>query len=578
MVQAAPSKEWMILGRFDLDSRFVGAMPLVNHYLTKIGFHRYIEKHLPTPNHRAALAPAVVLGVIVRNLVLARAPLYSLREWAEDKAPGLLGLSADQVRLLNDDRMGRALDTLFQSDRAAILTDIMVNVVRTFALSLEQLNNDSTSLTVYGQYRNAKGKNQRGRPTLAVTFGYNKDHRPDLKQLVLILTTSSDGTVPVHFKVADGNTEDSTTHIDTWEHLRTLVGSADFLYVADCKLCTRANMKYISQRHGRFVTIMPRSRKEDKLFKDWLQKNEPQWVEVVRKPNTRMKDGPPDVIWSIPSPIVDPDAFRVTWYLSSHKQERDSLWRRNAIQTAIVELGKLKRRLGAPRPRFKSESAIRAAAEAIVKKCRAERWFEVNVETVDEIEYRQERRGRPGNDTRWRRVQRRRFSLVWKMLEERVAYDARCDGVFPLITNAAEKELSALQVYDAYKSKQPFLERRHHLFKNVEAAAPVLLKSVTRIEALIFLLFVALLVHALLERDLRSALQSDGSGPLPLYPEHRACKAPTTARVIEVFEGLQRHLLTQADETVQRFDPELSPLQCRVLRALGVRAASFGGH
>jgi transposase len=568
----------MNLRKFELDSRFVGAMPLVNHYLAKIGLHRYMDKHLPTPDHRTALAPSVVLGVIVRNLVVARAPLYSLREWADDKVPGLLGLAADQVRLLNDDRMGRALDTLFEADRAAILTDIMVNVVRVFGLSLEQFNNDSTSLTVYGQYRKATGKTRRGKPTLAITFGHNKDHRPDLKQLVLILTTSSDGTVPVHFKVADGNTEDSTTHIETWEHIRTLVGSADFLYVADSKLCTRANLKYINQRHGRFVTIMPRSRKEDKQFKDWLQGNEPEWVEIARKPNARMKDGPPDVIWSIPSPIADPDAFRVAWYLSSHKQERDSLWRRNAIQTAIVELGKLKRRLDAPRPRFKSESAVYAAAEAIVKKCRAERWIELNVETVAETEYRQERRGRPGNDTRFRRVQRRRFTLTWKTLDERVAYDARCDGVFPLITNAPEKDLSALQMFDAYKSKQPALERRHHLFKNVEASAPVLLKSVTRIEALVFLLFVALLVHALLERDLRSALQTDGSGPLPLYPEDRACKAPTTARVIEVFEGLQRHLLTQADETVQRFDPELSSLQRRVLRALGIRAASFHGQ
>ena len=260
----------MNASQFELDSKFVGALPLVNHYLAKIGLHRYMEKHLPTPDRRASIAPAVVLGIIVRNLVLARDPLYSLREWAEDKAPGLIGLTGDQVRLLNDDRMGRALDTLFDADRAAILTDIIVNTVRVFGLSLEQFNNDSTSLTLYGQYRQATGTAYRGKPTLAITFGHSKDHRPDLKQLVFILTTSSDGTVPVHFKVADGNTEDSTTHIETWEHLRTIVGSADFLYVADCKLCTRANLKYIDQRHGRFVTIMPRSRKEDKLFKDWL--------------------------------------------------------------------------------------------------------------------------------------------------------------------------------------------------------------------------------------------------------------------------------------------------------------------
>jgi len=563
---------------FELDSKLVGALPLINHYLKKIGFQRCLEKHMPTPDRRAALNPAVTIGVIVRNLVLARAPLYGIGEWTRARVPELLGLSADELRLINDDRAGRALDSLFDCDRVALVTDLIVNTVRAFRIALEQFNNDSTSLTVYGQYKQATGKKQRGKPTVAITFGNSKDHRPDLKQLVVILTTSADGTVPVHFKVADGNTEDSTTHIETWESLRAIVGSPEFLYVADCKLCTRANLKYINQRHGQFVTIMPRSRREDKLFKDWLQENEPKWVEITRIPNRRSKSGPPDIIWSIPFPICDPDGFRVVWYLSSHKQERDALWRRNSIQTATVELGKLKRRLDGPRPRFKSRSAVLEAAAAVVKKCKAERWISVNVETVEDLEFRQEQRGRPNSKTRWRRVVRTKFRLTWNTLEDLVAYDARCDGVFPLVTNVSEADLSALHVFDAYKSKQPSLERRHHLFKNIELAAPVLLKSVTRIESLIFLLFVALLIHALLERDIRSALQNDGSGPLPLYPEGRACTAPTTDRILEVFDDLQRHLLMKGDEIVQRFDPELSSLQRRVLRALGIRAAAFQGH
>ena len=63
---------------------------------------------------------------------------------------------------------------------------------------------------------------------------HSKDHRPDLQQLVWILTVSADGAVPIAFRVADGNTADVTTHIDTWDALVALTGEVGFLYIALC--------------------------------------------------------------------------------------------------------------------------------------------------------------------------------------------------------------------------------------------------------------------------------------------------------------------------------------------------------
>jgi transposase len=356
----------------------------------------------------------------------------------------------------------------------------MVHMVKEFDVSLDQLHNDSTTLSLHGEYNNATGKLVRGKPTVLVTYGHNKDHRPDLKQLVFILTVSADGAVPVHFKVTDGNTEDTTTHIETWECLRRLVGSPQFLYVADSKLCTRENMKYIDENHGKFVTIMPRSRKEDQLFKDWLQQNTPNWEEIARKPHLRLKNGPPNIFWAIPTPIPDADGFRVIWFLSSHKMERDAQFRRNAIQSAWNQLQKLKTRLEGARPRFSTQASVARAIDEILNKHQAERWIRYEVSTDEEATFRQEKRGRPGNNTRWRRKIKTRFKISWELRDDRVAYDARCDGLFPLMTNCKKEELSTLEFLDAYKSKQPFVEKRHDLFKNVEAATPMFLKSISR--------------------------------------------------------------------------------------------------
>ena len=94
--------------------------------------------------------------------------------------------------------------------------------------------------------------------------GHSKDRRPDLKQLVWILTTCADGAVPFTFKMADGNTEDSTTHIATWTACRAIAGHPGFFYVADSKLATTANMTYIAGQGGRFLSVLSRSARRTK--------------------------------------------------------------------------------------------------------------------------------------------------------------------------------------------------------------------------------------------------------------------------------------------------------------------------
>ena len=269
-------------GAFDLGSRVLGALPIVNRFLSRLQVESLLQCRLELPDPRRKISAPQTLMVLLRNLVVARVPLYSVAEWARFMMPEALGLSSDQLVVLNDDRIGRALDELFDCDRQALLTDFVIGVVREFRINLEELHNDSTSLSLQGQYRQAEGRRVRGKTTLRVTFGYNKDHRPDLKQLLWILTVSNDGAVPVHFKVTDGNIEDSSTHLETWNLLRQLVGSSQFLYVADSKLCTRENLRYIDQEQGGFITVLPQSRKEDALFREWLSRHDPQWQEIAR--------------------------------------------------------------------------------------------------------------------------------------------------------------------------------------------------------------------------------------------------------------------------------------------------------
>ena len=253
-------------GGFTLVLKMFGGLPIVNDVIKRLRLPELLANALPGVDGRAKLAPAVLIRLVITNLILGREPLYGLGEWAARFEPTLLGLGVDEVQAVNDDRGGRAMVALFDADRGRLLTAVVLRAISEFAVDTSQMHHDSTSINVQGLYRDADGTPQGGKATPVITFGHSKDHRLDLKQLVWILTVSNDGAVPMAYRLADGNTSDNPTHVPTWDGLADLLGRTDFLYVADSKLCSRQAMDHIDGRGGRFVTVLPRSRSEDKVL------------------------------------------------------------------------------------------------------------------------------------------------------------------------------------------------------------------------------------------------------------------------------------------------------------------------
>ena len=195
-----------------LQTRRLGPLPLINHIISRLHLDERLERFVPTQDRRVRLAYAKGLGVLLRSILVEREPIYRQHETVATFAEEAFGLDAAQVNEVSDDAIGRALDRLFDADRAALLTDVVVAAAEEFGVALEELHNDSTSVRFCGQYPHARGRHLRGKRAPLITYGYSKDHRPDLKQLLFILTSSEDGGIPVQFRSEAGNTNDATTH------------------------------------------------------------------------------------------------------------------------------------------------------------------------------------------------------------------------------------------------------------------------------------------------------------------------------------------------------------------------------
>jgi transposase len=565
-----PAQVSPVQARFGLRTERIGPLPLLNHFIERLGLAALLERHVPT-DRRHTVSHAQALLVLLRSILIEREPIYRQQETVHGFAASLFGLDSDQAVQIGDDRLGRALDALFFADRAALLTELVVTVGKMFAVDFAELHNDSTSIRFCGQYRSAS-RASHGRTAPAIVYGYSKDHRPDLKQLIFILTSSADGGVPVQFRTADGNTSDSITHIETWETLKRIAGRADFLYVADSKLCSYDNLDHIHRSGGRFVTVLPRTRFEDRQFRRAIQTETIAWEKIWDRPHPRNRRGPRDRWYTYRHPLPSAEVWPVTWVWSTLLTLKQHARRQQRLAAAVERLSALKARLARPRARRRAAAQLDLLVAHILERLRVTRYLKVERVVREVHTFKQIRRGRPGPDTQYKKLTRKRYDLEWSLDQAAILYDEKSDGMYPLLCN--DRSLSPEAVLTAHKG-QPTLEKRFEQTKTVHEIAPVFLKSPARVEALFTLYFTVLLVQALIERELRRAMRREHIDSLPLYPEARPCKHPTTEQILRHFLLAERHTLTRDTRVIQIFHPELSTLQRQIITLLGVDYRAF---
>jgi hypothetical protein len=183
--------------------------------------------------------------------------------------------------------------------------------------------------------------------------------------------------VPVYFTTKSGNVTDDKTHQETWELLCELVGRRDFLYVADCKLATIDNMRYIDQRGGRFISVLPATRREDEEFRSRLL-NEPdslgwQWLYDIREKEDDDQSDIKDQLSVWPRETLTSDGYRLWWFHSTRKAELDEDRRLKQIDRAVSDLNSLRSRLVGPRTRFRRKEQVQEAVAKILDETGAAR-------------------------------------------------------------------------------------------------------------------------------------------------------------------------------------------------------------
>ena len=153
-------------------------LPVIAAFCNRIGLTEVIDRVVPTEME-------VSVGTIIQGMILdtlsGRSPLYRLVEFFKHQdTEALLGKDV-ACTSFNDTTVGRAMDAVFDAGAEKVFSEVTFNASCKFSLDTRHVHFDTTSVNVWGEYEQSASDSN----TLHITYGYSKDHRPDLKQFLI---------------------------------------------------------------------------------------------------------------------------------------------------------------------------------------------------------------------------------------------------------------------------------------------------------------------------------------------------------------------------------------------------------
>jgi transposase len=547
-----------------IEAYHVQHLPIVKAYADKIGLVETINQLVPT---EMAIDPGtIVLGMSLDTLS-GRSPLYRLEEFFTHQDTALLLGKAVPPEAFQDDTVGRILERLYATGTMKVFTACAVRADRVFGFDKRYVHFDTTSITVYGDYRPPEAAGESEVP-FQITYGYSKDKRPDLKQFVLS-TLCVDRAIPLWGKPEDGNASDKTVNNTVLSNIATFlaqhgVAPGAYIYVADAALVTEDNLAALGDTL--FITRLPATYNEcGRLIAEAVAHNT--WEEVGVLAHTKPTKHRPVTSYKAYEGEVTlyGTAYRAVVVHSSTQDKRRQQRLARDIQASYSTLQTT------ARTAEQQEYFCRADAEAAAVQLRAvpAAYHLVDVTVEERPVYG---RGRPSpHKPRTVKALRYRLKTTIRPQTERIGRMEQEAGCFVLLTNvptAGHLAHRARDLLSVYK-EQHGTEQNYGFLKDPVIVNSLFLKKPERIEALGLVLLLALLLWRLMERQMRAHVESTGR-PLPGW-DKKATERPTSFMMITKFAGvivmklgLHRHLARP-----------LSGVQQHYLTALDVPATCF---
>jgi transposase len=475
-----------------------GYLPVAAAYCRRLGLVDIVNKLVPT---QMELLPGLAVQAMVLDTLSGRTPLYRLKQFmATQDIELLLGTAVDSDAF-NDANLGRSLDAIFEAGPSKIVTALGVRATTEFALDTKAVSYDTTSTSVWGDYRQCESDDPPEGPV--ITYGHSKDNLPQLKQFMTELLCVDRG-VPIFSSTLDGNSSDKKSNNTMLSRISAIMakhglGSGAFVYVADSASVTEKNLALIGD--NLFVSRLPATYAEcHRVIEEAV--NADQWGDLGSLAEIPTKSNRPTASYKVFETSVSlyEKKYRaLVVYSSSHDKRRQKKLDKSITKSAEI----INEQLAQMPSQFFCEADARAAAKRIEA-------LSLNLHvvktTISSREIR--KRGRPPSDRPAPTNTRYFVSAELLLNAEAVEQEKLLAGCFVLLTNApidGADGMDGKKLLLTYKG-QYGVESDFAFLKDPIIVNDIFLKKPHRIEALGMILVIALMVYRLMERTMRSRL------------------------------------------------------------------------
>lgn len=530
-----------------------GALPVIKAFLDELEVIETINALVP--NATGEYDFGEVAGVVIASrLQGVPLPIYAIADWAGETAvPAVFGIPAEK---LNDDRIGEMLDAV-RPQRVAIWGRVLSRAVPHFGIELKTLHADPTKIAFEGSY---DGWEDLPADVPRITYGKPKDGQVDRKLLSVSSLVSEDGGVPAWFGLGDGNQADDLTYLKDLRELRAYLPLTGPLVIAgDSKLPSRANLGQLCQWGCQFVATEPwRAARRERLAK--LRRRGADWqtLDYVAEADRHkpLSERGQYACIADTDELIDPgsgERYRVRrlYIRSSRKAEHVQAKRERQVAVIQAELERIQSLLN--KYDYTTLETVRARVAKVLRRNPTGAYFSVHVTKT--------------------RAQVAPLRLTWTLNRKRLRAEAQWDGVYSVLTNLPDETHTASAVLEIYKDQHQVEGRFRDLNQLPVRVRPLWLKRPDRLETLVFLIMLAVLVFALIERQVRRAIAQTGQTITGLMPEKRDTTTPKGSRLLKAFDSLSVVKIEQGHR-VRFVLSELSAVQRQIIHALGVAELS----
>lgn len=483
-------------------------------------------------------------ALVLNALGFVSRALYLTPDFLSNKPVDLLIGPDFNAEDFNDDTLDRCLDDLYAAGATEVFYGVAAHALEVYGIEAKFVHLDSSSFHLHGAYDSQEPE----RAAISITYGYSKDHRPDLKQVVVQLITTHKSALPVWFEALSGNSNDKKTFTATVKsYCRQLSGSGEQPYVVmDSAGYSEATLKAAEEM--RWLMRVPET-----LAQARHMVNETAAEELVE-----IEPG-----YSGKEMVCEYAGVKQRWLMvfSQAAQARELKTQEKAQAKEFTAAQKEWRKLEG-----QSFNCLADADLALSQFNKKWKLHQAAAEVSPIARY--PRRGRPGAEDQ-KTVVGYRLQGEVSANAAAVAVGKRSLGRFIIATNELDPErLSPAAMLENYKAQGVSVERGFRFLKDpLFFANSLFLKKPERIMALLMVMGLALLIYALAERKLRQALkQAQESIPNQL---RKPTQTPTMRWVFQVFEGLDVLSIVQNEQVVFRRLVNLRPVQQQVITLLG---------